>query len=237
MTSYQRTNCDYWQSEYDTRYPDTTLVRLYHHILKYELPTTRILKALDYGCSTGTNVFFLNDMGIDAYGVDINKIAIRKARERASALGLATHFLPVTARSSTTDVFHGGAFDLIVSWHTLYYLSDGDLALRLKSLYEQLKDGGLFVATLLATMTASYRQTEPAENGLRKMIINEPGRGLHEKEHFLKFARDPTEVENTFRMFQPLHIGYVDECVSMARRENMFHYTFVGKKTHVTAAP
>ena len=35
-TNYKKANFDYWQSEYQTDYPDTSLVKLYHHNLKHE---------------------------------------------------------------------------------------------------------------------------------------------------------------------------------------------------------
>jgi 2-polyprenyl-3-methyl-5-hydroxy-6-metoxy-1,4-benzoquinol methylase len=36
-------------------------------------------RALDIGCGTGTNVLYLAEKGFDVCGVDISKVAIRKA--------------------------------------------------------------------------------------------------------------------------------------------------------------
>lgn len=229
-SDYRRANSDFWQSEYETRYPDTNLVKLYHHVVKRDLPAGKKLKALDYGCSNGTNAFFLSDMGFDAYGVDINKIAIEKAKKKAEPLGLSSHFAAVDTAISADDVYFGGGFDFLLSWHTLYYFNNTDLNLRLRSFFNQMKPGGTFVATFVATKTATYKQTEPFEDGLRRMPINERIRDLHGKEHFCNYVETPEELQKKFSLFQPLHMGYIDECFSMAGGENLFHYIFVGRK-------
>jgi 2-polyprenyl-3-methyl-5-hydroxy-6-metoxy-1,4-benzoquinol methylase len=97
-TNYQRANYDYWQSEYQTDYPDTPLVKLYHHILKHESnfkQSKKTLKMLDYGCSNGKNALFFHTLNFDVYGVDINKIAINKANDRIKDLGMKNHFLSI----------------------------------------------------------------------------------------------------------------------------------------------
>jgi SAM-dependent methyltransferase len=227
---YKKANFDYWQSEYETRYPDTNLVKLYHHVLKHEMPAPWKLRALDYGCSNGTNAFFLSDMGFSAYGVDINKVAIIKAEKRAAGVGMSGHFDAIVPASSPDDLFFGGHFDLIVSWHTLCYFSDSDLAARVRSLFNQLMPGGLFVATMVGARTANFKITAPAEDGLRKMPVIERLRELHGKEHFVNFVADEAVMIGKFNLFTPIHTGYIDECYSRARGENLFHHIFVGRK-------
>jgi cyclopropane fatty-acyl-phospholipid synthase-like methyltransferase len=45
-------------------------------------------RALDIGCGTGTSVTYLASKGFDAYGLDVSKVAIRKALAKARDLGV-----------------------------------------------------------------------------------------------------------------------------------------------------
>ena len=227
---YRQANYDYWQSEYETRYPDTNLVKLYHHVLKREMPAGKNRRALDYGCSNGTNAFFRMDMGFDAYGVDINKVAVEKATKKAASMGLDGRFATLSTGISAKDDFFGGNFDLILSWHTLYYLDNSDLNVRLQSFFNQLKSGGFFVATFVGTKTATFQKTQMFSDGLRRMPVNERIKELHSKEHFSNFVDSADELKQKFALFQPLHMGYIDECFSMSGGENLFHYIFVGRR-------
>ena len=67
-------------------------------------------KVLDIGCGTGTCVTYLASKGFDAYGMDISKVAIRKARGKAQTLGVkcdlrVMDFLDVKAVSKLTMTF------------------------------------------------------------------------------------------------------------------------------------
>jgi len=47
---------------------------------------------LDIGCGTGTSVVYLASKGFDAYGLDISKVAIRKAVAKARDLSVKCDF-------------------------------------------------------------------------------------------------------------------------------------------------
>jgi len=49
-------------------------------------------RVLDIGCGTGTSVVYLASKGFDAYGLDISKVAIRKAVAKARDLGVKCDF-------------------------------------------------------------------------------------------------------------------------------------------------
>lgn len=49
-------------------------------------------RALDIGCGTGTIVTYLASKGFEAYGLDISKVAIRKAHAKAKALDVKCDF-------------------------------------------------------------------------------------------------------------------------------------------------
>jgi uncharacterized protein (DUF111 family) len=50
----------------------------------------RVGRVLDIGCGTGTNVLYLAEKGFDVSGVDISKVAIRRAAAKAGKRDLKT---------------------------------------------------------------------------------------------------------------------------------------------------
>jgi len=67
-------------------------------------------RSLDIGCGTGTSVTYLASKGFDAYGLDISKVAIRKALAKAQALGVkcslrVMDFLDIEAISKLSTNF------------------------------------------------------------------------------------------------------------------------------------
>ncbi len=232
IEEYRETNNQYWQSEYQTKYPDTSLVKLYHHRLKKDISPSLNFRVLDYGCSNGTNAFFFSSLGMKVYGVDVNKIAINKAKLHVDKNKLQAEFAAIPFEVSEKDIFFGGNFDFIYSWYTLCYLSNSDLKTRIQSLANQLKPNGLFVASMVGSKTANYAITSPAEDGLRKFPIVDRIKDLHPSEHYCNFIQNEKELISKFPMFTMKHVGYINESFSVTPKSsnNLFHYIFVGQK-------
>jgi len=81
-------------------------------------------RALDIGCGTGTNVLYLAEKGFDVSGIDISKVAIRKAvanisRER----GLKCNFylLDFTKTQAVSKAF--STFDILLDVGCFHSLS------------------------------------------------------------------------------------------------------------------
>jgi len=232
-TNYKKANFDYWQSEYQTDYPDTSLVKLYHHILKHDsnFKKSKTLKMLDFGCNNGKNALFFHTLNFDVYGVDINQIGINKANDRIKDLGMKNHFLSIDPELPEDTIFFGGNFDLIISWYTLYYLSNTDLRKCLNILYKNLKPGGYFVASMSGTQTANFAITSEVGDGLYEMPIIERLKDLHGQSHFINFTHGEEDLLEKFNLFKVCHVGYLDECYSwLNNKNNLFHYIFVGVK-------
>jgi SAM-dependent methyltransferase len=91
-------------------------------------------RALDIGCGTGTSVTYLASKGFDAHGLDISKVAIRKALAKARAMDVrcdlrVMDFLDVKALSKLST-----AFDLILDVGCFHSLSIEDRSKYKKSL-------------------------------------------------------------------------------------------------------
>jgi len=86
----------------------------------------KISKALDIGCGTGTNVLYLAKKGFEVYGVDISKVAIRKATAKARERGLKCNFrvLNFTEPQAVSKAF--STFDILLDLGCLHSLSSRD---------------------------------------------------------------------------------------------------------------
>jgi len=74
----------FWDLAYIFRPPwdtDEPPVQLTELIEQEKLKPCRVL---DIGCGTGTNVVYLASRGFDAFGLDISRVAIRKAKSKAA---------------------------------------------------------------------------------------------------------------------------------------------------------
>jgi SAM-dependent methyltransferase len=69
-------------------------------------------RAIDLGCGTGANVTFLARHGFDVIGVDLSSVAIRQARDAASAAGVDPRFEVADLMDLPADLV--GPFDLLL---------------------------------------------------------------------------------------------------------------------------
>ena len=80
-------------------------------------------RVLDIGCGTGTNVVYLASRGFEASGLDISRVALRKARSKASRHGVNCRFYRLDFTDREAVVSAGlSAFDLLIDsgcYHSL----------------------------------------------------------------------------------------------------------------------
>jgi SAM-dependent methyltransferase len=83
----------------------------------------RFCRALDIGCGTGSNVLYLAGKGFDASGVDISRVAIRKATAKARERGFrcSFHVLDFTNTQKLLKSF--STFDLLLDSGCFHSLS------------------------------------------------------------------------------------------------------------------
>lgn len=91
-------------------------------------------KALDIGCGTGTDILYLAEKGFDASGVDISKVAIRKATAKARKRKLTCNFqvLDFTKTKMISKILSN--YDILVDSGCFHSLSSRDRDSYAKSL-------------------------------------------------------------------------------------------------------
>ena len=233
---YLNANASYWsQAVYDAPNVETYVFRLYGRIIKHEfgLDGSTHPKMLDFGCGSGGNCKFFAEKGFNVHGVDQSRIDINRIKERIPYL--ASNFKCISPLCKPDDIwFDDTIFDIIVSFQTLYYLSDTDLKIRLQSLYNMLKPGGFFIATMMHSSCWYYDMSEPADDGMHFVKFfreQDVGRvGLTQNDHYINFTDSEEDLIDKFSIFKPLHTkGYYDG-VYRDDQGSEKHLVFVGQK-------
>ncbi len=123
-------------------YKPTLLSKVLMSVLNTSFATPAYRKAgrvLDVGCGTGDMLVLLKDLGWDAYGIDIDKNAIRLAKTR----GL-THMRVGTYKD--VEQYPDNYFDCIRLYHVIEHIDNPSLCLKI--LHKKLKpQGELFLCT------------------------------------------------------------------------------------------
>jgi SAM-dependent methyltransferase len=227
MPDYLSHNLAYYSKPYEAENVDHPVFRFYGRILvpDFGLDGSGGEHVLDFGCGQGAAVNFFGSKGFGAYGVDISDVDLRRAGERYP--DLADHFLRIDPKPQPDDEWFGGDYSVVVSIQTLCLLSQTDLEVRLESLYSQLRDGGIFYATVMGTKHWYYDNSTPAEDGMREVNIS--GKRLTVSSFFVNFNDSEEDVKRKFHMFEPLHLGFYSQKYRADEGAGFF-YTFVGRK-------
>jgi SAM-dependent methyltransferase len=231
MTDYLAGQEQYYKQGYEAENVESWVFRTYGRVFKsqFGMDGSHGERMLDFGCGQGAAVRFFASKGFDAYGVDISQPDIARAIEIAPRL--KDHFAVIPPKPSPDDRFFGGHFDLVISIQTLYLLNDVDLPVRIRSLYEMLKPGGLIFVSMMGTGHHYYGRSTPAASGMRRVSFKTER--ITVDDLYVNFTHSEEELLSRFAMFQRVHLGYYD----LKYREDeggSFHYTFVGRKSRET---
>tara|TARA_B100000886_G_scaffold298053_1_gene226035 strand:- start:8 stop:721 length:714 start_codon:yes stop_codon:yes gene_type:complete len=236
MTNYLKANSDYWsQAIYDTPNTETYVFRIYGRIIKHEfnMDGSNKEKLLDFGCGAGGNTKFFANKGFDVFGVDQSKVDIDRCKERIPNKKNQIKVVSPICREND-DWFNGTKFKIITSWQTLYYLSNSDLEKRLKSLYDMLEVGGIFIATMMASSCWYYDMSSPYKDGMRFVKFyreQDVGRaGLTLNDHYINFTKDDEELREKFKLFKPIHSKGSYDGIYRDDQGSEKHLVFVGQK-------
>lgn len=228
MTNVLNTvNTDTYETKYRTgyglAYPDGHVIRFHRHILDYDV-ALRGGTMLDYGCGTGTHLYYFLQQGVTPYGCDVSATAIDKCK--ALMPEYADHFHVIPSIPRLRDCFGDMAFNLVFSNQVLYFLNDQDMRTIIAQLYAVLKPGGIFFATMIAPTNYYSKFAQGTQDGLTKCVLK--GR-LNEIQCVNFKTRD--EILELFTSFglTKLQLGHYGAVI----REDegpTDHWMFVGRK-------
>ncbi|MBR6523712.1 MAG: class I SAM-dependent methyltransferase, partial [Clostridia bacterium] len=103
---------------------------------------------LDCACGIGTQAIGLAAIGYNVTGSDISDGEIAEAKERAKKNNVSVSFEHANF-CALSDTF-SAQFDIVIAMDNAlpHMLTSNDLASAIKSIVNQIKDGGMFVASI-----------------------------------------------------------------------------------------
>jgi 2-polyprenyl-3-methyl-5-hydroxy-6-metoxy-1,4-benzoquinol methylase len=119
--------------------------------VRYAVPVRPV--GLDLGCGKGRHVITMAELGIEAYGVDLSKVAVEFARQ-----WLDSRKLQGEVRQGSIDAipYNDGVFDFVVCHGVLDHMIND---VRRRGIYEVrrvLKSGGLFFFSVISNEDSAY---------------------------------------------------------------------------------
>ena len=108
----------------------------------------RSASILDCACGIGTQAIGLAAIGYHVTGSDISSEEITEAKARASEHHVTVHFERADFRTLSDTFFR--PFDIVIAMDNAlpHMLTSADLASAIKSITNQMRNGGLFVASI-----------------------------------------------------------------------------------------
>ena len=105
----------------------------------------RVGRVLDIGCGTGTNVLYLAEKGFDVSGVDISKVAIRKAAAKARERDLKCGFYMLDFLDTEVVSRIFSTFDVVLDVGCFHSLSAQDRLRYKQSLKVVSRPGSIYL--------------------------------------------------------------------------------------------
>jgi len=210
MKEYLKKNEEYWKKGYEAENVESFVFRPYGRVFKYEfgLSGQNNEKLLDFGCGQGAALQFFKSKGFDVYGVDISETDINRCKQKMP--DIQDHFAVIPPEPKENDIFFNGSYDLIIAVQSLYYYSDHDLEIRLKSLYNQMKPGALIYASMMGTGHYMYNHSHEYREGLRKIDFSLPR--LKVSNYYVNFTHSEADLRLLHRHFK------FHNCINLYRK-------------------
>jgi SAM-dependent methyltransferase len=171
-------------------------------------------RVLDIGCGEGRHTLLFAASGHRAVGVDLQSLAIRRARKFARQKGLSKHF-----RFAVGDVFslpfQPASFDVLIDYGCLHHVRKRDFSRYLRGTYPLLRPGGYF---LLSCFSHRFKH-HPGERRTRDWLVHRGhyDRFFTKKDFGVLFGKH-YDILKSREERDPKHPHYVFHHVLMRRK-------------------
>ncbi len=124
-------------------------------------------KVLEVGCGTGSNAIWLARKKFIVTGVDITDLAIQRAKEKTSKVGVSCKFL---AADFMKDKIKGAPFEFIFDRGCFHsFNSHKERSKFAENTFSYLKNNGVWL-TLVGSKDAPMRNPGPPQRGAKDII-------------------------------------------------------------------
>jgi SAM-dependent methyltransferase len=203
-------------------YPEGHIIRVYKHILEWELQLTRGT-IFDFGCSTGANLAYFSSLGFIPFGCDTSSVAIANCKNRIPQY--ADNFFVTPPHADLHALLKGQRLDIFLSNQVFCHLDDKGIRNIVETAYELVRPGGVFIASMMDYSCYFAKYINGESGDFKRVELNTP----REKEvSFINF-KHREEIEPLFRPFKKLHLG----SYGMHIREeegSSNHWLYIGQK-------
>ena len=239
MSDYLKKNLSFWDRKYTSPNVESFIFRLKSVLLDKFIKFYKYqnYKILDFGCGEGANVMFFNKKyGFIPYGVDISSASINVCKKKTKKF--KKNFKIIDPKPSEKLNLFNEKFDLVIAIQSLYYMSDKDLQICLKCLYNHLKPGGMIFASMMGIKNNSYYNifSNKKKNSDGLTLVDLRTDKFYKKRqkgntysHYINFIKNKEELERKFKIFKKKAIGFYDGDYE-SLNSSLFHYTYLGKK-------
>jgi len=179
MTYDARTSWEKDISKSFGTFPAQGLIRLIRGTYPKLVPILKNSKVLDSGCGDGRNSKFLQEEGFEVTGMEISDKICEQLKSNYPGIDFAVG-------QSSNLPFDDGQFDLVLSWHAIYYvgLGEQDVSLNIKELRRVTKNAPDSRVIISIPMPSSFIY---AGSELVKIL---------DKVEYRKINNDPFDIRN-----------------------------------------
>lgn len=172
---------------FDYSKPDADIKKIVHFLKK-----EGVEKILDLGCGEGRNSKFLSSKNFKVVGIDISKIAIKKAKLNDKK----TYYKISDMRSIP---YSEGNFDAVISTQTIFHSRLKDIRKTLQQVARVTKNDGIIFITLQPTRGNKYRMGKKIEANTYLSCYGDDAGVVH---HFF----NKNEIIKEFGMFKMIDL-------------------------------
>lgn len=201
-------NIAHWDKIFASRawgkYPPEDLIRFVARTFP-ESRERRTMHALEIGCGTGANLWYLAREGFSIAGIDGSETAIRIALERIRAEGLFRQENPPSLKvgNFATLPWDAARFDLVVDIEAMSANVTAVIRSAIAEVHRVLKPGGWFFSRAFGPGTTGIDSGTMLEEGTTENPASGPLQGMGIIHTFTE-----QEIEREFAAFPELRIDW-----------------------------
>tara|TARA_B110001452_G_C15176127_1_gene408653 strand:- start:50 stop:748 length:699 start_codon:yes stop_codon:yes gene_type:complete len=230
--SYLNKNSKYWNSGYKgtAANVESVIFRLQGKILKpqFDLPKKNDV-CLDFGCGQGASVNYFNQMGYDAFGVDISEKDIKIAKKRYPHIKEKFSVCKQDVFENDLKKFtKNKKISLITCQQSLYFFDKKHFNLLLNNMNRSLKNKGILFASMKSEKHTYKKYSKDTKHKWLK-VLNWKNKRFSIKDYYFFFTKSIQDLKSKFKIFRIIHTGSYHLSLDPSETNN-YHYTIICQK-------
>ena len=230
--NYLTNNQKYWNKGYkgDAVNVENVVFRLQGKILKpqFNLPKNNEI-CLDFGCGQGASVNYFNQMGYNAFGVDVSEKDIEIAKRRYPHIKEKFSVCkPNVYKNKLTKFTDNKKISLVVCQQSLYFFDKKHFNLLLKNINNSLTSRGILFASMKSEQHTFSNFSKDTKHEWLK-VLNWKNKRFSVKDYYFFFTTSIEDLKNKFKIFKTIYTGSYHLSLDPSESNN-HHYTIVCQK-------